>query len=86
MSLNFVSFIKSCVTGQFRLPEQHHRAAGHRAGALFFALHRDYFIVTRNFTAVYRDLVPFNSFTVTRGFTAIYRDWQKTRHRDTDGT
>jgi hypothetical protein len=56
--------------------------AGRRAGALFFALHRDYFIVTCNFTAVYRDLIPFRSFTVTLGFTAIYRDWQKTRHRD----
>jgi hypothetical protein len=39
--------------------------AGHRAGALFFALHRDYFVVTRNFTSVYLDLVPSNSFTVT---------------------
>ena len=41
-------------------------AVGRRAGALFFALHRDYFIMTRNFTAVYQDLVPFRSFTVTR--------------------
>ena len=39
---------------------------GRRAGALFFAFHRDYFVVTRNFTAIYLDLVPFNSFTVTR--------------------
>ena len=61
-------------------------AAGRRAGALFFALHRDYFIVTRNFTAVYLDLVPFNSFNVTLGFASVYRDWQKTSHRDTDGT
>jgi hypothetical protein len=60
--------------------------AGRRSGALFFARHLDYFIVTRNFIAVYRDLVPFNSFTVTLGFAAIYRDWQKTRHRDADGT
>jgi hypothetical protein len=59
--------------------------AGRRAGASFFALHRDYFIVTRNFIAIYLDLVPFNSFTVTLGFAAIYRDWQKTRHRDADG-
>jgi hypothetical protein len=34
-------------------------------GALFFALHRDYFVVTRNFIAVYLDLVPSNSFTAT---------------------
>jgi hypothetical protein len=42
--------------------------AGRRAGALFFARHRDYFVVTRNYTAVYRDLLPFRSFTVTRNF------------------
>jgi hypothetical protein len=59
--------------------------AGQRAGAVFFALHRDYFVVTRNFAAIYLDFVPFNSFTVTLGF-AAYRDWQKTMHRDTDGT
>ena len=41
-------------------------AVGLRAGALFFARHLDYFIVTRNFTAVYQDLVPSRSFTVTR--------------------
>ena len=40
--------------------------AGRRAGALFFARHRDYFIVTLNFTAVYLDLVPSHNFTVTR--------------------
>jgi hypothetical protein len=57
-----------------------------RAGALFFARHRDYFIVTRNFAAVYLDLVPFHSFTVTTGFSSTYRDWQKTSHRDSDGT
>jgi hypothetical protein len=39
---------------------------GRRAGALFFACHRDYFIMTRNFIAIYRDLVPPNSFNVTR--------------------
>ena len=60
--------------------------AGRRAGASFFARHLDYFIVTRNFTAVYLDLVPLHNFTVTLGFAAVYRDWQKTRHRDADGT
>ena len=59
---------------------------GQRTGTLFFARHLDSFIVTRNFTTIYRDLVPFNSFTLTLGISAIYRDWQKTRHRDTDGT
>jgi hypothetical protein len=52
----------------------------------FFARHRDYFIVTRNFTAVYQDLVPSPSFIVALGYSSIYRDWQKTRHRDADGT
>jgi hypothetical protein len=61
-------------------------AAGRRAGALFFALHRDYFIVTQNFAAIYRDLVLLNSFIMTLGFAPIYQDWQKTRHRDADGT
>jgi hypothetical protein len=61
-------------------------AVGRLVGAPFFALHRDYFIVTRNFTAVYLDLVPSSSFIVTLGFSSIYRDWQKTRHRDADGT
>jgi hypothetical protein len=71
----------------FRLPGQSlRRAAGHRAGALFFARHRDYFIVTLNFTAVYLDLLPFRSFTVTLGYSAVYQDWQKTSHRDADGT
>jgi hypothetical protein len=42
---------------------------------VFFARHQDYFIVTRNLTAIYRDLLPFNSFTVTLGFAVIYRDW-----------
>jgi len=86
MPLNSVPFIKSCVAGQFRLPGQQHRAAGRRSGASFFARYLDYFIVTRNFTAIYLDLLPFRSFTVTLGFAAIYRDWQKTRHRDADGT
>ena len=67
MREKFKSFINFGTTGQFRLPGQSlRRAAGHRAGALFFARHRDYFIVTRNFTAVYLDLLPFWSFTVTR--------------------
>ena len=60
-------------------------AVGRRAGALFFARHLDYFIMTRNLTAIYRDLVPSDSFIVTLGFSSVYRDWQKTRHLDTDG-
>ena len=43
------------------------RVASRRAGALFFARHLDYFIVTLNFIVIYRDLVPSRSFTVTLG-------------------
>ena len=63
-----VPFIRFPAPRQFRLPGQSlRRAAGRRAGALFFARHLDSFIMTQNFAA-------------------IYRDWQKTCHRDTDGT
>ena len=84
MPLNSVPFIKSCVTGQFRLPGQHHRAAGRRPGASFFALHLDSFIVTRNFAAIYRDLLPFRSFTVTRSSLPSTGTGKKTQHPDTD--
>jgi len=57
-------------------------AVGRRAGASFFARHRDYFVMTLNFTAAYLDLLPFRKFTVILGFAANYRDGQKTRHRD----
>jgi hypothetical protein len=46
-------------------------AIGRRYGTLFFARQRDYFIVTRNFTTVYLDLVQFNSFIVTFGYAAV---------------
>jgi hypothetical protein len=81
-----VPFINTVAPGQFRLPGQHLGLAGRRSGALFFALHPVYFAVTRNFAAVCLDLVPSNSFIMTRGYSSIYRDWQKTRHRDADGT
>ena len=59
---------------------------GKRVGALFFARHLDCFIMTRQFTSIYQDLVPFRQIIVTRNFSATYRDWQKTMHRDADGT
>jgi hypothetical protein len=87
MREKFVPSINFTAPRQFRLRGQSlRRAAGHRAGAVFFARHLDSFIVTQNFATIYRDLVPFNIFTVTLGFATIYRDWQKTRHRDADGT
>jgi hypothetical protein len=52
-------------------------AVGRRSGALFFARHRDYFIVTRNFTVIYRDLVPSKSFIVTRNSVPSTRTGKK---------
>ena len=66
MREKFKSSINFIATGQFHLSGQHGWVGGRRAGALFFALHRDYFVVTRNFTAIYLDFVPSLSFTVTR--------------------
>jgi len=66
MREKFIQLIKISVPRQFRFPGLHLGLAGRRAGALFFALHRDYFVVTRNFTAIYLDFVPSLSFTVTR--------------------
>jgi hypothetical protein len=60
-------------------------AVGRRAGASFFALHRDYFVMTLSFSAVYRDLAP-RQFHLDTKLTAFYLDWQKTMHRDADGT
>jgi hypothetical protein len=60
-------------------------AVGRRAGASFFARYLDYFVVTRNsqplpglgtVTQLYRD----------PKLCTVYRDWQKTWHRDADGT
>jgi hypothetical protein len=40
--------------------------AGRRAGALVFARHLDSFIMTQNFTAIYRDWYRLDNFIVTR--------------------
>jgi hypothetical protein len=59
------------------------RAAIRRSGALFFARHLDYLIVTQSLQpspglgtdkTIYRD----------KKLSSIYRDWQKTRHPDVD--
>jgi hypothetical protein len=42
------SFINFSAPRQFRLPGQTVGLAGHRAGAVFFARHLDYFIVTQS--------------------------------------
>jgi hypothetical protein len=86
MRVNLTYLLNFVTPGLILQPRQTIGAVGLCSGALFFARHRDYFIVTRNCASVYLDLGPSNSFTVTLGFTSIYRDWQKTSHRDTDGT
>jgi len=59
------------------------RAAGRRAGALFFASHLDYFIVTqRLYPSPGLGTVKTNY--LDKKLVATYRDWQKTRHRDAD--
>jgi hypothetical protein len=62
------------------------KVASRRAGAFFFARHLDYFIMTRNFAAIYRDLLPFRKLYRYKKLSSFYQDWQKTRHRDADGT
>jgi hypothetical protein len=86
MREEFMPFIEFTAPRLFRLPGQGLR--GLRADALVprFCSYRDYFAVTRNFAAIYLDLLPFNSFTVSLSFAVTFRDWQKTRHRDADGT
>jgi hypothetical protein len=51
--------------GQFHLPGQHRWRCRPTRWCLVFCSHRDYFVVTRTFTAVYLDLLHSRSFTVT---------------------
>ena len=51
----------------------------------FLQTHLDNFIVTRQLSSTYRDLVPSRQIIVTRDFSTVYQDWQKPRHRDADG-
>jgi hypothetical protein len=49
MREKFMPFIEFTAPRLFRLPGQSlRRAAGHRAGATFFAHHLDYFVMTRS--------------------------------------
>jgi hypothetical protein len=59
------------------------RAAGRRAGVVFFARHLDYFIVTQNSHPL-PGLGTVNTNYRDKKLSSIYRDWQKTRHRDAD--
>jgi hypothetical protein len=60
-------------------------AVGRRAGASFFARHLDYFIVTRNSQSL-PGLGTITQLHRDPKLTTVYRDWQKTMHRDADGT
>jgi len=51
----------------------------------FLQTHLDNFIVTRQLSSTYRDLVPSRQIIVTRDFSAVNQDMQKPRHRDADG-
>ena len=51
----------------------------------FLQTHLDSFIVTRQLSSTYRDLVPSRLIIMTRDFSTVYRDLQKPRHRDADG-
>jgi hypothetical protein len=66
MRVTFIRLLNFVKPGLILLPRQSQWAAGHRSGALFFALHQDYFIMTRNFTAFYLDLVLSRRITVTQ--------------------
>jgi hypothetical protein len=60
--------------------------AGRRAGVTFFTRHLDCFTVTPNCSSIYRDTVPFRQLHRDTKHSSVYQDWQKTRHRDADGT
>jgi hypothetical protein len=89
MRANSIQLIKFCCTRtdpaaetkSIGLPADPAFGEGRRTGALFFARHLDYFIVTQNSNSssglgigktIYRD----------KKLSSTYRDWQKTRHRD----
>jgi hypothetical protein len=84
MRAKFNPFINFSAPGQFRLPGQTVGLAGRRAGALFFARHLDYFIVTQNSQPL-PGLGTVSQFHRDPKLTAVYQDWQKTSHRDADG-
>ncbi len=50
----------------------------------FLLTHLDSFIMTRQPSSTYRDLVPSRQIIVTRDSSTIYQDWQKTRHHDAE--
>ena len=81
MREKFQSSINFTEPGQFHLPGQHGWVVGRRSGALFFARHLDYCIVTRYWQPL-PGLVTVTQLHRDPKLIAFYQDWQKTRHRD----
>jgi len=51
----------------------------------FLQRHLDYFIMTRNCSSIYQDLVPSRQLHRDTKRMSFFQDWQKKRHRDADG-
>ena len=86
MREEFNLLIKSCVT--WTVPAAETKSIGLPADApvsWFLLFHLDSFILTRQLSSTYRDLVPSRQIIMTRDFSTIYQDWQKPRHRDAEG-
>jgi len=84
MRVNINQLIKFC--GIRTVPAAETKSIGLQADARvswFLQRHLDNFIVTRQLSSIYRDLVPSRQITVTQDLSSTYRDWQKTRHLDT---
>jgi len=78
--------IKSCGTWTVSAAETKSMGlAAYAQVSWFLQTHLDSFIVTRQFSSTYRDLVPSRQIIVTRDFSTVYQDLQKPRHRDADG-
>ena len=83
MSVNSFQLIKFFCTRT--VPAAKTKSIGLQADAQvswFLHRHLDSFIVTRQLSSIYRDLVPSRQFHRDTKLTPIYRDWQKTSHRD----
>jgi hypothetical protein len=87
MREKFNPLIKIC--GTRTVPAAETKSIGLAADAQvswFLLTHLDSFIVTRQLSFTYLDLVPSRQIIVTHDFFTVYQDLQKPRHRDADGT
>ena len=86
MRENINPLIKSCGTRTVLAAETKSIGlAAHAQVSWFLQTHLDSFIMTRQLSFTYRDLVPLRQIIVTIDFSIVYRDWQKPSHRDTGG-